>query len=84
MNLFNKIEDGVVHLYSRGVTKQVTLHELGGVLYARHGSGYIKLRKGGGTSVGSITWTDLHAGDFEIEQGIFNITLKKPVALAAE
>ncbi len=80
MNLFTKIENGFVHLYSKGITKEVPLFVLGDHLYAKYGSGYIRLRGRKGTSVPTVTWEDVHAGDGSYVEDTFNLIYNPPVS----
>ena len=57
--LFKPIEGSAVIIYSRGVYQQTKVFERGGELYAKWGSGYIRLMKTGWTSYGDVKWTDV-------------------------
>ena len=62
-DLFKKTEDAFAILFSKGVYRQAPLYTKGGELFAKYGSGFIRLYDKGTTSVPSVTHTDLiHAG----------------------
>jgi hypothetical protein len=59
--LFSVIEDAWVILRNKGVYKQTKVFQYKGGLYARHGSGFIRLmRAHKATSVPDILWEDLY------------------------
>lgn len=59
MRLFHVIEGHFAILRRGGVFRQAKLFYRGGYLFAAHGSGFIGLRGSGGTTVPSISWTDI-------------------------
>lgn len=61
MELFHIIDEGVVHLRSRGVYRQAKVYRRGTEVFAAHGGGYIKLRHGTGTSKPDVSWDALEA-----------------------
>jgi len=61
IDLFHEIPEGVVILRSKGVFKQAKLFRRGENVYASHGTGFVRLLQGGGTTVPTINWLDLHA-----------------------
>jgi hypothetical protein len=54
--LFHIVEDSQVILRSKGVWKQATLYHRNEELYAKHGSGFIGLRNGRGTTLSNVSW----------------------------
>jgi hypothetical protein len=74
MKLFAKIENGFARLVSKGVTKEAPLFHLDGVVYAKHGMGYIRLRPNGGTSVPAIKHTEFHISEGTVKTGTFDFT----------
>lgn len=74
MHLFQPIENGFAHLHARGVIKETTLHHLDGEIYAKYGSGFTKLRPGGGTGVKNVTHTAFQCADGEVTQNSFSFT----------
>ena len=57
--LFKPIEGSAVTICRRGIYYQTKVFERGGELYAKYGSGYIRLMKTGWTSHGDVKWTDV-------------------------
>lgn len=57
--MFTQIPDAYAILVSRGIYRQAAVFERGTRLYARYGSGFILLRRNGGTSVTTIMWDEL-------------------------
>jgi hypothetical protein len=65
--MFHKIEDASVVLASGGVYRYAPLFVHNGQVFAKFGSGYVKLMKSsGGTSKGNVSWSDFQ-GDFTPE-----------------
>lgn len=65
MERFHLVDDGAVILRLKGGTyRQVKMYRRGGRLYAGHGTGYVRLYEGGGTSCPNIAWIDA-----EVPQG---------------
>ena len=58
--LFKPIEGSAIIIYSRGMYQQTEVFERGGELYAKRGSGYIRLMKTGCTSYGNTKWSDIN------------------------
>ena len=67
MQLFHIIDDTQVILRSRGVYKQVPMYRQGEELFAKHGSGFVKLCSNKGTTAPSVSWVDMDKHD-EIEK----------------
>lgn len=59
MKLFHCVEDVQCITYFRGVYHQVPVFQRGNRLYAKHGSGFIRLEGNKGTSCPSVMWHDL-------------------------
>lgn len=58
--MFHQIPDSVVVLRCKGVFKQSTCFTHNGQVFAKHGSGFVKLYKQAkGTSVPSVSWDDI-------------------------
>lgn len=83
MDRFHIIEDAAVILRSKGVFKQVQVFRRGDELYARHGSGFIKLFPRGGTTHSNVSWLDMELPQQSpwIEEGIS--ALRIPAATLA-
>jgi len=58
--LFHEIPDAQVILRSKGVFRQAKLFGRGGAVYAAWGSGFIRLLKHSGTTVPTVSWSDLY------------------------
>lgn len=84
MERFHRVEDAAVIIHARGVTRQVDLYRRGNMAYAKHGSGFIRLVKGNGTSVPAITWVDIDPGDMVIGESDLRLTLTPRLTVAAE
>lgn len=61
MALFNIVADSHVILRSSGIWKQTELYERDGILYAKHGSGFIGLRTVGNTTLPKVQWEAIHS-----------------------
>jgi hypothetical protein len=60
MERFHEIPDGAAILVTRaGVYRQVKIFRRGGEVYAGHGTGFLRLFKGGGTSTPHIRYAGL-------------------------
>jgi hypothetical protein len=59
MDRFHIIEEAAVILRSRGVWKQAKVYIRGQAIYAGAGGGFVRLYKGGGTSVPNLSWDDI-------------------------
>lgn len=85
MNRFHVIDDACAILRRRGVYRQVNLYFRGEQLYARLGSGYIRLLGRGGTTAPDVSWEEYDAGAMEITLGKFDAPmLKAPVKMLEE
>ena len=63
MALFHEIPEAQIVTRSKGVYKQVKLYRRGGDLYAGHGSGFVRLMAGGGTTAPGVSWQDPYLPD---------------------
>jgi hypothetical protein len=93
MNVFQEIPDALAVLHCKGVYSQNPLFSRGQFVYAKRGSGFVRLYKGGATSVSSVSWKDLEPGQTIIAEDKFylihSLTLipsagQKLVQIAAE
>lgn len=71
MPLFHEIPEAQIVTRSKGVYKQVKLYRRGGDLYAGHGSGFVRLLAGGGTSAPNVSWQDPDLPADEIGEAVF-------------
>ena len=72
MNYFSIITEGQIVVRKNGSYFQRDIYVRGGLIYAKHGGGYVKLLKGGATTVPTIKWDELDCGQGDcIEEGIF-------------
>lgn len=62
MHRFHKLDGAAVILQSKGRYKQADVYIRGGELYAKDGGSFIRLNARG-TSVPSIIWQDIEAGE---------------------
>jgi hypothetical protein len=59
MDRFHIIEEAAVILRTKGVWKQAKVYIRGQAIYASAGGGFVRLYKGGGTSVPNLSWDDI-------------------------
>ena len=84
MELFHKIDDACVITLARGVYHQRPLFRRGDALYAGCGGGFVRLVRGGGTSVPHISWKAIDPGPGRsFSEDVFTVTLS-PALVAAE
>lgn len=57
--MFTKLEGDAAILHSKGRLYQCDLYEWQGGLFAKQGGGFVRLRANGGTSVPSVTLTQV-------------------------
>ncbi|WP_299663868.1 hypothetical protein [uncultured Ruegeria sp.] len=84
MKFFTAITDAFGIIYSKGVYRQVPLYIRGERIYAKSGSGFIRLLQGGGTSAPNTKWYELDLGDGGYEEGRGNVVYLPSVSEAAE
>ena len=65
MDLFHIIEDGVVHLRAKGVYREAKVYRRGRGVFAKWGSGFIRLIGGGGTTLSNVSWEAIDAEGVE-------------------
>lgn len=84
MDFFTAIQEAQAILHSRGVYRQVPLFTRGGHVYARQGTGFIRLMQGGTTSSPNGKWIEIYmpeeVGSYREHQGYVNF---KPALAAA-
>lgn len=61
VNLFHVIDGGVVHLQSRGVYREAKVYRRGEHIFAKWGVGFIRLLGQSGTTLSSVSWSDIDA-----------------------
>ncbi len=83
MNLFHIVEDSQVILRSKGVFRQVAAFRRGDELFAKWGSGFIKLVPGGGTTVPSVSWVELDTGSLAYTKTPNGLKILDTVKMAA-
>lgn len=66
MNYFTEIPEGQAIIHSGGVYRQVPLYGRGENVYAKYGSGFVKLSIGGATSSARVRWSEFEPGMSEI------------------
>lgn len=66
MHFFTIITGATAIIYSKGVYQQADMYARGEAVYAKRGSGFIKLSTGGSTSSPSVRWAEFDAGETAI------------------
>ncbi len=84
MDYFSEIPEGQAIVMTRGVYRQVKLYERGGKVYARHGSGLVKLSQGGSTSAMNVRWMQIDPGDGGYKEERGSVFYIPPIVAAAE
>lgn len=59
MDRFHIIDEAAVILRTKGVWRQAKVYIRGKAIYAGSGGGFVRLYKGGGTSVPNLSWDDI-------------------------
>lgn len=59
MERFHVVDEAAVILRSKGVFKQAKAYIRGRAVYAGASGGFVRLYKGGGTSMPNISWEDI-------------------------
>lgn len=75
MTPFQEITDGLAILLRKGIYSQVPLFKRNDNVYAKVGSGFIRLYKHGGTSVPTISWKDFDPGQEVITEDSFALVI---------
>jgi hypothetical protein len=60
MEFFTAIPEGQAIIYANGVYRQTALYMRGERVYAKYGSGFVRLSQGGSTSHPKFRWADLY------------------------
>jgi hypothetical protein len=68
MEYFTVIPEGQAIMVNRGVYRQVQVYVRSGKVYARHGSGYVRLIQGGSTSAPNIRWVEIDTPNGEYDE----------------
>lgn len=74
MEVFQEIPGSIAITLTKGVYHQTTLFRRGTLIYAKHGSGFIRLFPQGGTSSPSTSWKDVDPGQAVIGNTPLNLT----------
>ena len=59
MKYFSICDEAQAIIHTRGVYRQVPVYQRGENLYAKHGSGFVRLAAGGVTSAPNIKWSEI-------------------------
>ena len=59
IDVFQEIPGSIAILRCKGLYKQTELYYRGKYVYAKYGSGFIRLFPQGGTSLPSVSWKDM-------------------------
>lgn len=62
--VFKQLEGDIITLRQKGVFKQTDLYARGKELFARHGSGFVRIYENGSTSVAGLLWDGLQTERF--------------------
>jgi hypothetical protein len=65
---FVLIPDAVVVLKSKGVFRPSQVYAWRGSVYAKHGSGFIKIQAGAITSHKDVSWMSLEGGEIKLSR----------------
>ena len=63
MNRFHVIDDGAAITLCKGIYRQSKIYHRDGNVYSAHGGGFIRLFRGGGTSLPHVSWKEIDAGE---------------------
>lgn len=80
MELFHVIDDAVAILRSKGVFRQVPVYRRGEEVFAKHGSGFIKLLSAGHTTQPNISWIDVATAEVKTVPGPSGLRIVETVA----
>jgi hypothetical protein len=84
MEFFTAIPEAQGIIYSNGVYRQTALYTRGQGVYAKYGSGYVRLSQGGATSHPKIRWSDLDTPHGHISETGGRVAYLPSLAMAAE
>ena len=84
MQRFTEIPDAQAITVSKGVYRQVSLFQRGSNVYARHGSGFVKLHQGQSTSNPNVRWVELDPGDGFVREHQGSICFDNVERIAAQ
>ena len=76
MKSFHVIEDGAAITLCKGIWRQSKIYRRNGVIYAQHGGGYIRLFRGGGTSIPHVSWKEIDAGAGEAIEDASDLSVR--------
>lgn len=62
--MFKHLEGDIITLRQKGLFKPADLYARGKELFARHGSGFVRLYENGSTSVAGLLWDGLETEKF--------------------
>lgn len=57
------IEGAVALLHTKGVYRQVNIYQRGSSLYAKWGTGFVRLAAGGATSATNVRWAEIDTAE---------------------
>lgn len=80
---FQVIEDAAAIVLARGVYRQVKLFRRGNDLYAANGSGFIRMYRGGTTSLPNVAWKDIDIPGAMVGEKDLHLTVIDTAATAA-
>lgn len=74
MQFFTTIPEAQAIIYSNGVYRQTPLFARSDRVYAKYGSGFIRLQQGGATTHPKIRWADIYAPNGDVTEGGMFVT----------
>lgn len=84
MDYFTAIPEAQAIIYTKGVYRQASLYQRAGRIYAKSGSGYVRLMQGGATSAASVRWAEIDTPDGTWAEDRGYVTYTPPICEAAE
>lgn len=84
MDYFTAIPDGQGIVLVKGTYRQVAIYTRSGRVYARNGTGYVRLFAGGATSHPNVRWLELDAPDGQTVENGGYVEYRPMLAMAAE
>ena len=84
MERFQIVEDAAAIVLARGVYRQVKVFRRGKDLYAANGSGFIRLYRGGSTSLPNVAWKDIDLCGARMGERNLGLTISTSIAVTAE
>jgi hypothetical protein len=84
MDYFTAIADGQGIILVKGTYRQAALYARAGRMYAKNGTGFVRLLQGGATSHPNVRWLELDTPDGTFLEKSGYVEYSPAVAIAAE